>query len=104
MVIRSTSTEVFPARILKISGHESDIRFYECAEAASADFLITGNTKDFSRDYKTTRIITPRAFLDLIIALARAAADRLLRLADRGPYSTVDPGSIPREVLHERPR
>ena len=35
---------------------------------------------------------------------ARAAADLLLRLADRGPYSTVDPGSIPREALHERPR
>jgi len=48
MVMRSTSTEVFPTRILKISGHASDNRFCECAEAASADFLITGNTKDFN--------------------------------------------------------
>ena len=33
---------------------------------------------------------------------ARAAADRLLALADRGPYFTADPGSIRREELHER--
>jgi hypothetical protein len=33
---------------------------------------------------------------------ARVAADRLLALADRGPYFTTDPGSIRREGLHER--
>jgi hypothetical protein len=33
---------------------------------------------------------------------ARAAADRLLALADQGPYFTLDPGSIPREELYER--
>lgn len=33
---------------------------------------------------------------------ARAAADLLLALADRGPYFTADPGSIRREELHER--
>ena len=40
-------------------------------------------------------------------ALARdnrvqSAAKRLLSLANRGPYFTVDPGSISREELHER--
>lgn len=33
---------------------------------------------------------------------ARMAADRLLTLADRGPYFSTDPGSIPREALHDR--
>jgi hypothetical protein len=33
---------------------------------------------------------------------ARAAADRLLALADQGPYFTTDPGSLRREQLHER--
>jgi uncharacterized protein len=66
-VIRKTSTEVLPNNILKISAHESDNRFYECAEAAKADYLITGNTKDFSKDHKTTKIIKPRDFIDLII-------------------------------------
>ena len=35
-------------------------------------------------------------------ARARAAAERFLQLAARGPHSPVDPGSIPREELHER--
>jgi antitoxin (DNA-binding transcriptional repressor) of toxin-antitoxin stability system len=33
---------------------------------------------------------------------ARAAADRLLDIADRGPHFTVDPASIRRGDLHER--
>ena len=32
----------------------------------------------------------------------RAAADRLLALAERGPYFSTDPASIRREELHER--
>lgn len=35
-------------------------------------------------------------------SLARAAADRLLALAESGPYFTADPGLIRREELHER--
>jgi plasmid stability protein len=33
---------------------------------------------------------------------ARAAAERVLQLAECGPYSAVDPSSIRREELHER--
>ena len=33
---------------------------------------------------------------------ARAAAERILQLVERGPYSNVDPGSIRREELYER--
>jgi len=35
---------------------------------------------------------------------ARAAAEQLLALADRGPYFTDDAGEILREELHERNR
>ena len=66
-VIRNTSTEVVPTHTLKISKHESDNRFYECAEAARADYLITGNTRHFSKNYKSTKVVTPRDFLDLIL-------------------------------------
>ena len=66
-LIRSTSTEVFPSGTLKISKDEADNRFYECAEAAAADYLITGNTQDFSKDHGTTKIITPRNFIDLVV-------------------------------------
>jgi len=33
---------------------------------------------------------------------ARAAADRILEVAKRGPGSAVDPGSISRKEMHER--
>jgi hypothetical protein len=33
---------------------------------------------------------------------ARAAAEKLLLLADQGPYFSTDPGSIRREELYER--
>jgi plasmid stability protein len=35
-------------------------------------------------------------------ARARAAAKRILEIARRGPHSTVDPGSISRDEIHER--
>jgi len=35
-------------------------------------------------------------------ARARAAADRFLAIAERGPYFTIDPGSICHEELYER--
>jgi plasmid stability protein len=35
-------------------------------------------------------------------ARARAAAERFLAIADRGPYFTADPGAIRREELYER--
>jgi uncharacterized protein len=66
-VIREISTEVAPTHSLKISKHESDNRFYECAEAARADYLITGNTQHFSKDHRGTKVVTPREFIDLIL-------------------------------------
>ena len=35
-------------------------------------------------------------------ARSRAAANRLLAIAERGPYFATNPGSIRREELHER--
>ena len=46
-----------PVRTLKISSHEPDNRFYECADAAQAALLITGNVKHFKKDYQTTKIV-----------------------------------------------
>ncbi len=58
---------VSPTTTLSISNHQSDNRLYECAEAAEADYLITGSTAHFSKDHKTAKIITPRKFIDLIV-------------------------------------
>lgn len=61
--------------------------------------------KIFAAEHDTTLNALVRGLLQQTIASggrARAAADRLLALAERGPYFQADPGSIRREDLHER--
>ena len=55
-----------PARTLRISAHEPDNRFYECADAAQAAFLITGNLKHFKKDYRATKVVNARKLIDLL--------------------------------------
>jgi len=38
----------------------------ECADAARADYLVTGNLKHLPPTWKKTRIVSPREFLNLI--------------------------------------
>jgi putative PIN family toxin of toxin-antitoxin system len=64
-LIRKTSKLIKPRRTLNVSPDESDNRFYECAGAAKAHFLITGNIRHFPESHKTTRIVSPREFIDL---------------------------------------
>lgn len=64
--IRSASRLVHPIRTLTISSDETDNRFYECADAAAADYIITGNIEDFPEPIGPTKIITPRDFVDQV--------------------------------------
>jgi uncharacterized protein len=64
--IEKASSLCHPTDTLKISDHESDNRFYECSEAAQANFLITGNLKHFKKDHKGTRVVNARQLLDLM--------------------------------------
>jgi uncharacterized protein len=57
---------VVPTEVLKESPHETDNRFYECAAAAQADFIVTGNARHFKKPYKNTRIVTARRLLELL--------------------------------------
>jgi uncharacterized protein len=68
--VESGATLVTPATRLAISKHESDNRFYECAEKAGADYIITGNRKHFTRPYKTTKIINARQLLEAVKGIA----------------------------------
>ncbi len=56
---------------LEICSDPDDDRVLECAEAARADLLITGNSKHFPKSHKTTKIIRPRQFLELFQPEAR---------------------------------
>lgn len=53
-----------PDVVLTTSADEPDNRFYECAHAARADFLVTGNLKDFPLSPVGTRIVNARQLLD----------------------------------------
>jgi putative PIN family toxin of toxin-antitoxin system len=64
--IREVAHLVARTQTLSISTHESDNRFLECAEAARADYLVTGNTRHFPQSHKTTKIVTGRQFLDIL--------------------------------------
>lgn len=44
---------------------KADNRFLELAGVCSADYLVTGNTLDFTfTEFESTRILTPRAYWD----------------------------------------
>lgn len=64
--IRKVSTVTKPTRMLEVSSDLADNRFLECAEAANADYLITGNKRHFPRTWQDTKVVTARAFFDLM--------------------------------------
>jgi putative PIN family toxin of toxin-antitoxin system len=45
---------------------EDDNRFLECAQAAKADYLITGNLKHYPAESGSTRMVNARGFFDAI--------------------------------------
>ena len=54
---------VAPSVRLTACPDEPDNRFLECADAASADYLVTGNKRHFPENWKSTRIVNARDFL-----------------------------------------
>ena len=52
-----------PSLKLEIIDDRDDNKILELADAASADYIITGNTNDFTfPNYKSTRILTPKQY------------------------------------------
>ncbi len=71
-LIKNRSFLVAPYRRLEVTIDPDDNIFIECADAARADYLITGNRRHFPRFWKGTKVITPREFIEI-------AAPHLLR-------------------------
>lgn len=55
-----------PQRISGVTTDSGDDMFLECADAARADYLVTGNRKHFPPFWKQTKVITSREFLTLV--------------------------------------
>ena len=64
-LIRNRDNLIAPSRRLEVSSDPDDNRFLECADAARADYLVTG-MRHFPRFWKKTKIITPREFIGLV--------------------------------------
>jgi putative PIN family toxin of toxin-antitoxin system len=62
---KNHSHVVNPSQRLEVASDPDDNIFLECADAARADYLITGNPKHFPRFWKNTKIITSREFISL---------------------------------------
>jgi uncharacterized protein len=65
-LIKHRAHRVRPGSRLQITADPDDNIFLECADAARADYLITGNTRHFPRFWMNTKIITSRDFLNLV--------------------------------------
>lgn len=65
-LIRSRSYTVNPSTRIEVAGDPDDNKFLECADAARADYLITGNRRHFPKHWKKTKIITARELVELV--------------------------------------
>jgi putative PIN family toxin of toxin-antitoxin system len=68
-LIRQNCTLVEPATILAVSPDERDNRFLECAEAANANFLVTGNRRHFPGLWNNTRIVSSRELIGEVFSV-----------------------------------
>ncbi len=64
-LLKNRAHLVEPVRQLDVTTDPDDNMFLECAEAARADYLVTGNLRHFPRFWRQTKIITSRQFLTL---------------------------------------
>jgi len=62
--IRRIVSVVSPTVGILAASDPDDNHFLECAEAAQAHYLVTGNVRHFPEVWKETRIVTPREFID----------------------------------------
>jgi putative PIN family toxin of toxin-antitoxin system len=65
-LIEGRARVVSPNRRVAVTDDPDDNIFLECAEAAGADYLVTGNLRHFPRFWKKTKVITSREFITLV--------------------------------------
>ena len=64
-ILKNRALLVDPVRALQVTKDPDDNKFLECADAARADYLITGNQRHFPRFWKKTTIISSREFISI---------------------------------------
>jgi len=64
--VRQQALWVKPSEEVRACSDPDDDAFLECAQAAKAHFLVTGNLKHFPSDWANTRIVAARQFLEAL--------------------------------------
>jgi uncharacterized protein len=62
-LIANIAVHVTPTDLIRACSDPDDDCFLECAEAAQADYLISGNKRHFPKRWKKTEIVNAREFL-----------------------------------------
>lgn len=65
-IIKSKAKRVQPTRALSLSPDPDDNKFLECAEAAAADYLVTGNRRHFPLKHGKTKVVNARQLIEII--------------------------------------
>ena len=64
--IRERGLWIKPSQRIQACSDPDDDVFLECADAAKAHFLVTGNLKHFPASWRDTKIVSARQFLDTL--------------------------------------
>jgi uncharacterized protein len=65
-VIRNRARLISPAKRFQITSDPNDNIFLECADAARADYLVTGNARHFPTFWKQTKVVTSGEFMGIV--------------------------------------
>jgi uncharacterized protein len=65
-LIRASARIVRPQHELVITRDPADNRFLECAEAARADYLVTGNKRHFPKSWRQTLVVNARELVEWV--------------------------------------
>jgi putative PIN family toxin of toxin-antitoxin system len=65
-LIKNRARIVKPSRLVQVTSDPADNMFVECADAARADYLVTGNQRHFPKFWKNTKIISSSELLSVI--------------------------------------
>ena len=65
-LVKNRTRIITPSRLSQVTSDPADNIFIECADAARADYLVTGNRRHFPKFWKNTKIISSSEFLAAI--------------------------------------
>lgn len=62
-VVRANAVDVVPSEVIRVCSDPDDDKFLECAFAAGAGLVITGNLRHFPREFSGILVLAPAAYL-----------------------------------------